>query len=87
MANEIFCDNCGCNMLASDGTSTGGEITLAWRDEAGVRHSHTFDACRCCIDGIVQILTENREQLHRLHGVNCHDILPVGYRCGHSPAE
>lgn len=88
MALETFCDNCGCNISERDDSKRVYSLTVMFPGKNPVTvNTKKYDLCCCCAEGIVKLLDENVERIHATHGATCNDILPVGYRCGHSPVE
>ena len=88
--HQAYCDNCGCRI---DSTHQAGSCALdvaiptdqVIDDEAPIGRDGkaNFDLCDCCAAAVINLLTENRRRLARMHGENCEDILPIGYRCVH----
>ena len=92
--HQAYCDNCGCKIDHTDHTEGRCALIVEIPDDMGaldpiiprsdqVNNAATFDLCDCCARGIIKILMENRTNINTLHGVNCEDILPMGYRCSH----
>lgn len=83
----IICSNCGCNITEDDDEFSPYilRVEVPTYDESS-KKVEEFQLCRCCAEGIYNILASNEEMLLNMHGQTCGDILPVGYRCVHSPA-
>lgn len=84
-----ICSNCGCNITDQDPPSPF-VLTIQHMRESDtspgtfVKVTSTYKLCKCCADGVADLLDCNEVRLKNLHGVCCTDILPYPYRCGHS---
>lgn len=89
--HQAYCDNCGC-AIDKDHQEGSCALDVAIPETRGVDENApigrdgkaNFDLCECCADGIISLLTRNRQRLAALHGVDCEDILPFEYRCVHA---
>ena len=78
----IICDNCGCAIGDEEVVY---DLQLsASEPEALKNRVARFELCKCCADGLIEILTANHDGFYNTHAVNCGDILPLEYRCQHS---